>query len=102
MITRGKVFLEACLEEAGFKCLEAEDVWTALATVKEDYPDLVVLDILLGDERMGGLDVCKRILEKGIRTPIIFLTIKDRAEDLYFMGVLFSSGVTTISARERS
>ena len=69
--------------------------------VEEENPDLVVLDILLGDERMGGLDVCKRIREKGIRTPIIFLTIKDRAEDSYFMTRAFQlGGDDYISKRE--
>jgi CheY-like chemotaxis protein len=61
----------------------------------------VVLDILLGDERMGGLDVCKRIREKGIRTPIIFLTVKDRAEEPYFMRRAFQlGGDDYISKRE--
>ena len=80
---RVRSFLRPALEGAGFDCVEAEDGWTALAMVEEECPDLVVLDILLGDERMGGLDVCKKLREKGIRTPIIFLTIKDRAEDPY-------------------
>ncbi|MFX1475906.1 MAG: response regulator transcription factor [Promethearchaeota archaeon] len=94
-------FLRPALEGAGFDCVEAEDGWTALSMVEESCPDLVVLDILLGDERMGGLDVCKRIREKGLRTPIIFLTIKDRAEDPYFMRRAFQlGGDDYISKRE--
>ena len=98
---RVRSFLRPALERSGFDCVEAEDGWTALAMVEEKCPDLVVLDILLGDERMGGLDVCKRIREKGIRTPIIFLTIKDRAEDTYFMRRAFQlGGDDYISKRE--
>jgi DNA-binding response OmpR family regulator len=98
---RVRSFLKPALEEAGFDCLEAEDGWTALAIMEEECPDLVVLDILLGDERMGGLDVCKRIREKGNRTPIIFLTVKDRAEDPYFMRRAFQlGGDDYISKRE--
>jgi len=98
---RVRSFLRPALEEAGFDCLEAEDGWTALAIMEGDCPDLVVLDIMLGDERMGGLDVCKRIREKGIPTPIIFLTIKDRAEDPYFMRRAFQlGGDDYISKRE--
>ena len=98
---RVRSFLRPALEGAGFDCLETEDGWTALTIVEEECPDLVVLDILLGDERMGGLDVCKRIREKGIGTPIIFLTIKDRAEDPYFMRRAFQlGGDDYISKRE--
>lgn len=98
---RVRSFLKSALEGAGFDYIEAEDGWTALVLVEEECPDLVVLDILLGDERMGGLDVCKRIREKGIRTPIIFLTIKDRAEDAYFMRRAFQlGGDDYISKRE--
>ena len=98
---RVRSFLRPALEEGGFDCVEAEDGWTALVMMEEECPDLVVLDILLGDERMGGLDVCKRIRENGIRTPIIFLTIKDRAEDPYFMSRAFQlGGDDYISKRE--
>lgn len=98
---RVRLFLRSALETAGFNYIEAEDGWTALVLVEEECPDLVVLDILLGDERMGGLDVCKRIREKGIRTPIIFLTVKDRAEEPYFMRRAFQlGGDDYISKRE--
>ena len=57
-----------------------------------EKPDLVVLDILLGAEDMNGLDVCNKIRQKGLHTPVIFLTIKDRIEDPWYMERAFRLG----------
>lgn len=74
-------FVRPAREEAGYVCVEAEDGWSALEMVESETPDLVVLNILLGDDEMSGLDVCKEIRQKGILTPVVFLTIKDRIAD---------------------
>jgi DNA-binding response OmpR family regulator len=42
--------------------------------------DLIVLDILL--PKMDGREVLKRIREKDIQTPVIFLTAKDSESDI--------------------
>ncbi|HEY94079.1 MAG TPA: response regulator transcription factor [Dehalococcoidia bacterium] len=98
---RVRSFIKSALEEEGFVYIEAEDGWTAMSLVEEESPDLVVLDIMLEDERMGGLDVCKKIREKGFRMPIIFLTVKDRAEEPFFMKRAFQlGGDDYISKRE--
>jgi len=89
---RVRSFVRPALEDAGFDCIEAEDGWSALEKVETEYPDIVVLDILLGDDRMSGLDVCKEIRRKGLRTPVIFLTIKDRTEDPYYIERAFQLG----------
>ena len=89
---RVRSFVRPALEEAGYACIEAEDGWSALHKVETELPDLVVLDILLGDEQMSGLDVCKRIREKGLRTPVVFLTIKDRVDDPDVMDRAFQLG----------
>ena len=89
---RVRSFVRPALEDAGFHCIEAEDGWTALDLVEAESPDLVVLDILLGDEDMSGLDVCKRIRERGVKTPVVFLTIKDRADDARYMRRAFQLG----------
>ncbi len=89
---RVRSFVRPALEEAGFDCLEAGDGWAALEKVETERPDLVVLDILLGDHRMSGLDVCKEMRQKGIRTPVIFLTIKDRTVDPGYMERAFQLG----------
>jgi len=98
---RVRSFVRPALEDAGFDCIEAEDGWTALEKVETEYPDIVVLDILLGDDRMSGLDVCKEIRKKGLRTPVVFLTIKDRTDDPRYMERAFQlGGDDYISKRE--
>ena len=89
---RVRSFVRPALEEAGFECVEAVDGWSALEMMDSETPDLVVLDILLGDEDMTGLDVCKQIRQKGILTPVVFLTIKDRATDPRYMEQAFNLG----------
>ncbi len=94
-------FVRPALEDAGFDCIEAADGWEALDEVESEAPDLVVLDIMLGDEDMNGLDVCKKIRERGLRVPVIFLTIKDRTEEPGYMEQAFRvGGDDYISKRE--
>ena len=98
---RVRSFVRPALEEARFDCIEAEGGWTALEMVKTETPDLAVLDIMLGDETMSGLDVCKPIREMGLRLLVIFLTIKDRTEEPRYMERAFQLGVDDyVSKRE--
>lgn len=89
---RVRSFVRPALEDAGFQCVEAEDGWTALEKMDSETPDLVVLDIKLGDDRMSGLDVCKKIRERGVRTPVVFLTIIDRTDDPRYLERAFRLG----------
>ncbi len=50
---------------------EAEDAF-ALA-----LPDLVIIDIGLGDEAEGGFELCRRLRARSAELPIIFLTARD-------------------------
>jgi DNA-binding response OmpR family regulator len=65
------------LEEGRFRVLPAYDGPTALAAVRHEKPDLVVLDLNLPE--MDGLDVC-RALRRESNVPIIMLTA--RAEEM--------------------
>lgn len=85
-------FVKPALEDAGFNCIEAEDGWSALEKIRTEQPDLVVLDIMLGDDEMNGLDVCKEIRKRGTLIPVIFLTIKDRRDDLRYLERAFQLG----------
>ncbi len=89
---RVRSFVRPALEDAGFECIEAEDGWSALEKIEEEHPDLIVLDIMLGDDAMSGLDVCKKIRQDGISTPVIFLTIKDRSDDPRYLERAFQLG----------
>jgi two-component system alkaline phosphatase synthesis response regulator PhoP len=66
------------LEHAGFTVLSAETGQAALATARQDRPDLIVLDLGLPD--LDGLDVT-RALRKESNVPIIMLTARGDESD---------------------
>lgn len=69
------------LEKEGFRPVTAMNGLDALKRVKEDKPDLVVLDLMLPE--MDGLEVCKRIRsvpDTGM-LPILMLTAKAEESD---------------------
>jgi DNA-binding response OmpR family regulator len=69
------------LEKEGFRPVTAMSGLEALKKVKEDKPDLVILDLMLPE--MDGLEVCKR-LRSGHDTamlPILMLTAKAEESD---------------------
>jgi two-component system OmpR family response regulator len=63
----------------GFEVSTAASGREALAAVQEHSPDLVVLDVMLPD--LDGFEVCRRLRQDRIDTPVIFLTARDTAED---------------------
>jgi len=70
------------LAKAGFHILYAENGEQALATVKREQPDMLVLDLMLPG--LNGFEVC-RILRKDPQTrslPIIMLTAKSEENDV--------------------
>jgi two-component system, OmpR family, response regulator len=67
------------LRYEGFEVDEATNGKDALAAVARSEPDLIVLDWMLPD--ISGLDVGKRLRERGFRTAILFLTAKDAVEN---------------------
>ncbi len=69
------------LEKEGFRPVTAINGLDALKRVKEDKPDLVVLDLML--PHMDGLEVCKRLrsVPDTSMLPIIMLTAKAEESD---------------------
>jgi len=67
------------LRYEGYEVEEASNGRDALAAVTRDEPDLVVLDWMLPD--IAGIEVGKRMRERGFKTAILFLTAKDAVED---------------------
>jgi DNA-binding response OmpR family regulator len=57
----------------------ARDGESALRKIFESSYDLVILDIML--PKLSGLDVCRRVREQGIATPIIMLTARSEEID---------------------
>jgi DNA-binding response OmpR family regulator len=66
------------LEQAGYRASTAESAETALAQVRLDRPDLVLLDISL--PLMDGLDAMRH-LKNQFDLPVIFLTARRRELD---------------------
>lgn len=46
-----------------------------------ELPDLVIIDIGLGDEHEGGFELCRALRARSQRLPIIFLTARDSELD---------------------
>lgn len=51
----------------------------ALAAVRSDPPDLIVLDVMLPDA--DGFELCQRLRGYGVHAPVIFLTARDATDD---------------------
>jgi two-component system OmpR family response regulator len=69
--------LAATLRFAGFRVTSAATAGEAIASAAKDPPDLVLLDVMLPD--MDGFEVVRRLRET--RTPVMFLTARDRPAD---------------------
>jgi DNA-binding response OmpR family regulator len=68
--------VELYLRQEGFRVVQAEDGPKAIEAVRNQRPQLVVLDVgLPGD--MDGLDVCRRLRKDGNNVPILMLTARD-------------------------
>lgn len=71
--------LEYNLDQAGYAVETAEDGKQAYKMIKENQYDFIILDIML--PKMDGMDVCRRVRQDNIQTPILMLTAKDDEYD---------------------
>ena len=74
-----RVGLVDLLEAEGYAVLAAENGVQALASFREEPPDLVILDVMMPE--MSGYDVCREIRKLDSATPIIMLTAKGEEID---------------------
>lgn len=68
------------LQRKGFETCCFSNVEEALAGITHSKPDLVLLDVVLGDDPDGGFTICRKLLDGGSDLPIIFLS--DRSEEI--------------------
>ncbi len=59
--------------------LTAVDGETGYGLVREKKPDLIVLDLML--PKLSGYEVCRRLRDEGITTPILMLTARGEETD---------------------
>jgi two-component system, OmpR family, response regulator len=69
----------AALQFEGFTTDEATSGYDALAKATTEGYDLIVLDVMLPD--IEGIEVCARLRDRGVRTPVLFLTARDATAD---------------------
>ena len=71
-------FIGDYLTGEGYEVIKAYDGINALDKIRQDLPDLVILDVMLPG--MDGFEVCKQIrMESAI--PVLMVTAKDRDVD---------------------
>ena len=76
--SRMRRFVRMNLEAEGFDVIEAENAERALLKVRDEMPDLVLLDVAMPG--MDGFEALQRIREIS-DVPVIMLTVKDEEED---------------------
>ena len=76
--SRMRRFVRMNLEAEGFEVIEAENAERALLKVRDEMPDLVLLDVAMPG--MDGFEALQRIREMS-DVPVIMLTVKDEEED---------------------
>lgn len=70
----------SALRFAGYDVTTQNNGYDALRSIRDQTPDLVVLDVNMPE--LDGFDVCRRIRRDGLDVPVIFLTARDDIDDL--------------------
>ncbi len=72
-------FVELELKYEGYEVTIANDGREGLEQARKGDYQLILLDLML--PRMSGIEVCRRLRQEGVITPIIMLTAKDDVSD---------------------
>ncbi|MGB8959726.1 MAG: response regulator transcription factor [Candidatus Aminicenantales bacterium] len=67
------------LEFESYEVLTAENGERGYAVLKEKKPDLVILDLML--PKMSGTELCRKVRNEGVTTPILMLTARGEEKD---------------------
>ena len=67
------------LEAEGYRTEVAHDGQAGLERVRNEHFDLLVLDVMMPN--MDGLTLCEQLRREGRQTPVLFLTVKNDAQD---------------------
>jgi DNA-binding response OmpR family regulator len=62
-----------------YEVITAADGETGLRLLREEHPDLVILDLML--PRLSGHELCRRARKERITTPIIMITARGEESD---------------------
>jgi DNA-binding response OmpR family regulator len=67
------------LEYESYEVLTAADGEEGYFLIKEKKPDLIILDLML--PKMNGYELCRRVRNEGVTTPILMLTARSEEMD---------------------
>ena len=73
-------FLRKGLTEKGYAVETVQDADSAMARFETETFDLVILDLLLPGSR-DGLELCRALRSRGVRSKILMLTARDTVEN---------------------
>jgi DNA-binding response OmpR family regulator len=70
------------LERGGFNVLKAKDADVALATLDQNTPDLIILDVMMPG--INGIELCKMIRQRQDtgRIPVLILSARGDADSV--------------------
>lgn len=71
--------LERILSYEGYEVITANDGAAALEAIKDQQPTAILLDVMM--PFVDGLGVCRRLRERGDRTPVLMLTARHEVTD---------------------
>ncbi|MDB4934274.1 MAG: C4-dicarboxylate transport transcriptional regulatory protein [Labilithrix sp.] len=69
-----RIALARALRRDGIDCVEAADVATAIAASKAQSFDVAILDLVLGDDDVGGLSVLAALRDEAKALPVVLIT----------------------------
>lgn len=82
-----KKTVASLLLESGYDFAYADNGFDALRLAESERPDLIIMDVMM--PKMDGFAACRKIRERGITAPIIFLSAKG---DIVDKGIGFDAG----------
>jgi len=73
---------QAALQRQGYITNGYQDLFRAKQALSQNLPDLVIIDVGLGDEPDGGFELCRFLRTQSDVLPILFLTARDNEIDM--------------------
>jgi len=67
------------LEREGYETIAATDGLKAMEILRQERPDLIILDLMLPG--INGLEICRRLRQEQYEVPILMLTARDEEID---------------------
>jgi CheY-like chemotaxis protein len=70
-----RALLAMILEINDYEILFAENGDQALTLARTEYPDLILLDVLMPESTLSGLDVCRRLKQDPATTNLVIILL---------------------------